>query len=203
MKCNSLKLYIVKIRKFIVAGSVRKKDVAVLAVMMAVMLSACSPAETKTAGNSVEQSLSIDDVGMKSQESSVEKPEDSPIIVTETPDEALTMEETTGELSEDALEVKSITEVFCTAYFDRNIDEIKKYLASSYEDDISVLDSSEEVSDISIRGLAKIKEAPIGDRYTVYCEFKPNTQSDTYQYLTIEFIKQEDGWKVQNYGLEL
>lgn len=169
-------------RKFIVAGNVRKKNVAVLAVIMAMTLSACSPVETKTAENSVEQSRPID---------TMEKPE-----------ETLTLE-TTGELSEDALEVKNITEVFYTAYFDRNIDEIKKYLASSYEDDIRVLDSTEEVSDISIRGLAKIKEAKIGDRYTVYCEFKPNAQSDTFQYLTIEFIKQEDGWKVEAYGLEL
>lgn len=190
-------------RKFIVAGNGKKREVAFFAVMMAVILSACSPAETKTAENSVEQSLSIDAAVTKSQESSVEKPEDSPIIVTEAPEETLTMEESTGELSEDTLEVKSITEVFCTAYFERNIDEIKKYLASSYEDVIRVLEATDEISDISIKGLAAIKEAKIGDIYPVYCEFKPNAQSDTFQYLTIEFIKQEDGWKVQAYGLEL
>lgn len=202
---TKLKLYagIVKMRKFIAAGNVKKKKAAFFVLMVAVILSACSPAKTKTAKNSVEQSLFIDVVETKSRDSSIEKPEDPPIAVTETPEELSTMEETAGELSEDAVVVKSIAEEFCTAYFDGNIEEINNYLAGSYEGDISVLNSAEEVSDISVKGLAKIKNAQIGDGYTVYCEFKLNAQSDTFQYLTIEFIKQEDGWKAQSYSLEL
>ena len=179
-------------RKFI-KGNMKKKNFTFLAVMMAVILSGCSLAETKTAETPVEQSPSINDVKMESQEYTAGMPEESASVA----------EETTEELSEDALEVKNIADVFCTAYFDRNIEVIKKYLSSSYEAPVKVLDSAEEVTDITVKGLADIKEADIGDGYTVSCEFKPNAQSDTFQYLTLEFIKQEDGWKIQAYGLEL
>ena len=189
-------------RKFI-KGNMKKKNFTFLAVMMAVILSGCSLAETKTAEPPVEQSPSINDVKMESQEYTAGMPEESASVVAETPEEALAMEETTEELSGDALEVKNIADVFCTAYSDRNIEVIKKYLSSSYEAPVKVLDSAEEVTDITVKGLADIKEADIGDGYTVSCEFKPNAQSDTFQYLTLEFIKQEDGWKIQAYGLEL
>ena len=91
-------------RKFI-KGNMKKKNFTFLAVMMAVILSGCSLAETKTAETPVEQSPSINDVKMESQEYTAGMPEESASVAAETPEEALAMEEATEELSEDALEV--------------------------------------------------------------------------------------------------
>ena len=47
-----------------------------------------------------------------------------------------------------------------------------------------------------------MEKAEIGSIQTASVEFKNTEQDDSYLYLTIEFIKQEDGWKIQFYGLE-
>ena len=110
-------------------------------------------------------------------------------------------------LSEDAQEIKSIAENFVAAYFGGNTDAVQRYLSSPYEWDIEVykgLDATGAgtISGLTLKGLADTGIKEIGSTHVISFEFRDSNHEDMFLYLTIEFIKQEDGWKIQFYGLE-
>lgn len=106
-------------------------------------------------------------------------------------------------LSTDGQEIKDIVEAFATVYFGGDKDSIQNYLTTPFEWDIDVYEGvTDTVSDMSIKGLTEIGEKAIGDICVVSLEYKDSAQSDTFQYLTIELIKQSNGWKIQFYGIE-
>ena len=100
-------------------------------------------------------------------------------------------------------EIKDIVEAFAAAYFTGDIESIQLYLTTPYDWDTDVYEgAADEVSNISVKGLADIGEKAVGDVCVVSLEYKESADSDTFNYLTIELIKQSDGWKIQFYGVE-
>jgi len=107
------------------------------------------------------------------------------------------------EPSYDSEELKERAEQFAEAYFRRDADTIPAFLADSFDGEFrAVYPLDGTVTDFTVKGLDGMEDVSIGDVRTASVEFKDSEQDDSYLYLTIEFIKQEDGWKVQFYGLE-
>ena len=105
--------------------------------------------------------------------------------------------------SDDSEALRSRAEQFAEVYFGRKVDNIPVFLADHFVGDHkAVYPFDGTVTEYTIKGLDTALEAGVGTTKTVSVEFKDSEQDDSYLYLTIEFIKQEDGWKVQFYGLE-
>lgn len=104
-------------------------------------------------------------------------------------------------LSDDAQEIKSIAENFVAAYFSGDTDAVHSCLTNPYEWDIEVYKAG-TVSELTLKGLADIGVEEVGSTQVISLEFRDCNLEDMFLYLTIEFIKQEDGWKIQFYGLE-
>lgn len=110
-------------------------------------------------------------------------------------------------LSEDGREIKGIAENFAAAYFSGDTDTIQSYLTSPYEWDIEVYEGLDTtgagtISELTLKGLTNIGQEESGSIQVISLEFKDSHFEDMFIYLTIEFVKQEDGWKIQFYGLE-
>lgn len=151
---------------------------------------------------------------MDNHETTNEKPVDNTnvqTVPTQTPtskqpesDNANTPEEI---LSEDGQELKSIAENFAAAYFSGNADTIQSYLTNPYEWGIEVYEGLDTtgvgtISDLTLKGLTDIDNEETGSTHVITLEFRDSNYEDMFLYLTIEFVKQEDGWKIQFYGLE-
>lgn len=104
-------------------------------------------------------------------------------------------------LSDDAQEIKSIAENFVAAYFSGDTDAVQSCLTNPYEWDIEVYKAG-TVSELTLKGLADIGVEEVGSTQVISLEFRDCNLEDMFLYLIIEFIKQEDGWKIQFYGLE-
>ncbi len=104
--------------------------------------------------------------------------------------------------SADALELKNSMKSFCTAYFAGDVDTIEQFLSESYEGNVES-DSSEGNEPVihKIKGLDSDIEADIGDSCILSLEFN-YPDEDSYTYLTVTFRKENDGWKIESYGLE-
>lgn len=113
--------------------------------------------------------------------------------------------EESNSLSKDAQELENMATHFLLAYFNGDIDTLKDYLISPYEWDIDAYSDPENTPDLSsvvFKGISDITEKNIDDVCVVYAQYKDNSSSDRFQNLTMEFIKKDDGWKIQFYGLE-
>lgn len=108
------------------------------------------------------------------------------------------------EPSDDREELKRLSKEFAEIYFNRDVDKIPGYLTVPYEwDHKEVYPHDGAAPDYTIKGLDTVEETDIGSVKTVWAEFKSSEQDDYFQYLRMEFIKQEDGWKIKFYGLEI
>ena len=60
------------------------------------------------------------------------------------------------------------------------------------------------IKDIAIKGISEIHQKSSGDTCQVSVQYKGDfeTDGDTFRYLTINFVSQEDGWKIDFYGVE-
>lgn len=110
-------------------------------------------------------------------------------------------------LSDDAQEIKRIVEDFAAAYFRGDTETIQRYLSSPYEWDIEVYEGvgtagAGTVSNLTLKGLSDTDKEEIGSTHVISLEFQDSHYEDMFIYLTIEFVRQEDGWKIQFYGLE-
>ena len=103
-------------------------------------------------------------------------------------------------------ELENLMILFYTAYFNKDIGTIEQYLAEGYQGDVSVvgneINSPEDVEILEVKGWKNaINKDNIGDECELSLEFKfPN--EDSYTYLTVDFIKEDSGWKITWYGLE-
>ena len=92
---------------------------------------------------------------------------------------------------------------FATAYFAADVEQIQKFLVASYERDLEVYSGDGEYVRIhAIKGLEQTAECEIGETCEVSVEFKVSEDADYYTYLTVTVAKENDSWKVYDYGLE-
>lgn len=94
-------------------------------------------------------------------------------------------------------EIQNTADVFFEAYICQDKEGMKAYLADSYDGEVEPFQgNAEAVSDITV------KEPNIrADVCTVSVEFRENGE-DSFQYLSMELVKENDKWNVQFYGLE-
>ena len=114
------------------------------------------------------------------------------------------MTETNESVSEDNQEIKNIMNIFAAAYFEGDTATIQQYLVDAYEWNVDVYsdpDSADEVQINKLKGIADDLAANIGDECVASLEFR-NPGEDSYTYLTVEFVKEESGWKIRYYGVE-
>lgn len=156
------------------------------------------PAPSATQGN--KESLS---------EKSVEGSDIQPVLdkISESEESGMDSADNPEEdLSADGQELKRIAENFATAYFSGDINTVQGYLTNPYEWGLDVYTGLNEtgagtISELKLKGLTNIGIEEIGSIQVISLEFK-DSNYDMYIYLTMEFVKQEDGWKIQFYGLE-
>lgn len=108
-------------------------------------------------------------------------------------------------LSEDAIEIGTVASDFSRAYFDGNQEELGKFLADSYDGDVEIYPDAEPkvVGMTAVRGLEDIGESQIGDTKVVSVACDRADTGEGLLYLALEMVKQENGWKVSFYGLEM
>lgn len=103
----------------------------------------------------------------------------------------------------DSQEIKEAAEKFLTAYFSGDKETLQDCLTDPYEWDIEVYAGTEAISNYTIKGLTTdINGEKTGNSKIVTVEYKNSENEDTFHYLTLEFVKQKEGWKIQFYGTE-
>lgn len=107
-------------------------------------------------------------------------------------------------LSEDAVEIHDISIAFAQAYFAGDKEEMRKYLADSYEGDLDIYSDgdTELVGMMALKGVEDITDAQTGDTHTVSLECDMAGTGEGFWYLTLEVMKQEEGWTILSYGME-
>lgn len=105
-----------------------------------------------------------------------------------------------GEASESE-ELYRVMEAFADAYFGGDADGLRKYLADGFEGQIETYEGPGSVERLATRGLGTDESLPVGSTRDLSLEFQDSTE-DSYTYLSAGLVKQENGWKVQWYGLE-
>jgi len=109
-------------------------------------------------------------------------------------------------LSDDAIKVQEITEKIFVAYFKGDEEAVETYILDTEEE---VFESSpnagEETSipEYKIKGLEDVKDMNLNGTCVIWCEFNASPEDDYFQYLTIVFVKKEEGWKVRFMGIEM
>lgn len=100
-------------------------------------------------------------------------------------------------------EARTLMEDFSKAYFANDTDSIKQYLADSYSGDGKGFPGDKGAVVEGIKDSMDAQSAQVGENYTGAVQFKERETDDYYQYLTIELVREESGWKVISYGLEM
>lgn len=103
----------------------------------------------------------------------------------------------------DTQEIKEMAEKFAAAYFSGDVEAVQDCLINPYKWDIEVYTGTGIINNVTIKDLeTETDREDIGSTKVILVEYKSSDKEDTYQYLTLEFVKQEDGWKIQFYGIE-
>lgn len=108
----------------------------------------------------------------------------------------------------DSEEIKKTANEFAAAYFSGDTAALQSYLADSYEGDIDVYKGLSDttgagiLSGFTLKGLTDAGKEEIGSTKVVSLEFTDSNCGDMFLHLTMEFVRQEDGWKIEFYGLE-
>lgn len=107
-------------------------------------------------------------------------------------------------LSEDAVEINDVSVAFASAYFAGDREEMGKYLADSYGGDIDIYSDADTklVEIMELKGVEDIADAQTGDTHIVSLECNMAGTGEGLWYLTLEVMKQEEGWKILSYGME-
>lgn len=91
---------------------------------------------------------------------------------------------------------------FYTAYFSGDAEGIKPYLYSAFEGTPEVYDGPDPADAIAIHEIKIPEETDtMAGRCSISVEFTVPGE-DSYTYLSMELVKEHDGWKVRAYGLE-
>ncbi len=105
--------------------------------------------------------------------------------------------------TEDCQEIRNIVDEFAEAYFGGDVDAIQKFLANTYEGKADIYESTGTIRDLTVKGLSDTDEKKIeNERTAVSLEFRDSNYEDMFLYVTFVFVRQEDGWKIQSYGVE-
>lgn len=99
-------------------------------------------------------------------------------------------------------EIADLAKDFAQSYFNRDTEAIAGFLVEDYQCGIDVFSGGEVISDILVKQISGVEDTEIGAIHVMSVEFRESDQPDRLQYLTIEFVRRADGWKVQSYGLE-
>lgn len=99
-------------------------------------------------------------------------------------------------------EIADLAKDFAQSYFNRDTETIAGFLVEDYQGEIDVFSGGEVISDILVKQISGVENTEIGAIHVMSVEFRESDQPDRLQYLTIEFVRRADGWKVQSYGLE-
>ncbi|MGN0977836.1 MAG: hypothetical protein ACI4PH_07260 [Faecousia sp.] len=103
----------------------------------------------------------------------------------------------------DRQEIQTVVSDFAEAYFAGDTGKLWDYLEEDFAWQVEGYPSNgAAVSIENIRGLYETKQRQVGDVEVMVVEFLEETGADSFTYLTMELVKQEDGWKVKSYGLE-
>lgn len=182
--------------------------VAAVCILLALgMMTGCSAPKAASseaqAGNSEENvqdtSGSLGDENGGTQESNASTQD---YFVYSTPAETDNTQTPGESLSADARSIKGIAEEFAAAYFSGDTDTIRGFLTTPYEWDLEAYTGTDAINDLSVKGLTDIGDEETGAVKVVSLEYKSGEAQDSFQYLTLEFVKQEEGWKIQFYGIE-
>lgn len=105
-------------------------------------------------------------------------------------------------LSADGETARAVAENFAAAYFAGRAEELQDYLTEPYPWAIDVYEGDGTAKVLAIKGLEDIGEEEIGTVSVVSLEFQDSAGDEGLLYLTLEMLKQPDGWDIQFYGLE-
>ena len=104
---------------------------------------------------------------------------------------------------EDCQKMNTIVREFAGAYFNGDVDAMEKFLASTYEGPVDAFEGTGVVSGLTVKGLSDTDEKKMEDgKYVVSLEFRDSDYEDMFLYLTVIFVRQEEDWKIQFYGME-
>lgn len=118
----------------------------------------------------------------------------------------IAFEQVDGVIASEPAEELSETwlKAFAAAYFAADTEQIQKFLAASFEGEPEgYTGDREDVLIHACKGLSQTADAEVGETCEVSVEFKVSEDADYYTYLTVTVVKETDGWKVQDYRLEL
>lgn len=111
----------------------------------------------------------------------------------------------TGEYlgTEDCQKIRTVLEAFAESYFNRDIDAIQKFLASTYEGNVDIYEGTGRISDLTVKGLSDTDEKKMENgKYNASIEFRDSNYEDMFLYLTSILVKEQGEWKIQFYGME-
>lgn len=109
-------------------------------------------------------------------------------------------------LSEDARQAQQTALDFWAAYLAGNREAMERYLTKDCRDREIFPDGedghvAEEAMVNAVKGL-DIGTKAVGESCEISVEFRPAAGADHLEYLTLEMVKEADGWKISFYGLE-
>lgn len=111
-------------------------------------------------------------------------------------------------LSEDGQHLEQMALAFWEAYLTGEPEGLRRYLAADYEGALETFPDGQDghaaaqAKLLAVKGL-DIGEAAVGEKVEIWAEFCPGAEADYLEYLAISAVKEQDGWKVESYGLEL
>lgn len=99
----------------------------------------------------------------------------------------------------DEQEIDTVARLFCSAYFAGDTEEMKRYLADGHSGPLEVYQAGSPQSVVlhSVDVL-NASESPRIVRVT----FLETELDDSYTYLMLELVKEEDNWRISSYGLD-
>lgn len=102
----------------------------------------------------------------------------------------------------DILEIQKIIYGFAGAYFEGDVDTVKKYIIEPDKADV-YKNNKDRIYISCLKGLDDLQAGRHIDKITSSLEFLTSEMPDSYTYLTIDLVRVKNSWKISWYGLEL
>lgn len=187
-----------------ILGSNKKRgtiliSVVLLSTVLSGLLVACSLQDSKSdiTNKNIQSGTSSDELEAKEVTETTELKESEQIQNSIT-----NIDDSSDSKIEKENQLKIFLEDFSKRFFSGDKEGVKQFLVKEFEGNINVWDGTEEVSDTTLKGLDAAKETPVGELFVASLEFRATPQDDSFTYLTMEVMNNEDGWKISSYYLE-